>query len=570
MTGRVTLEDILQKQGVLSAEQVSQARLEQVNSARTIEEILLERGWVNETQLYQAKAVLLGVPFALIEDSEIEREVLSLIPESVARQYVLLPFAKEGNKLKVAMADPLDLQVNQFLAAKTGLQIQPYLAVPEKILEVIERVYSTGMESEVRAALKETEKEIRGMEKEVSSLREIEEEIKRAPVARIVSTILQYAVKSRASDIHIEPQANHTRVRYRIDGILRERLSLPNQVHPALVTRIKILSDLKIDVTQVPQDGRFMIHIGKGEVDLRVSTLPTAHGEKVVLRLLRKDTKVPTLAELGLRGRALKNVQESLKKTRGVILVTGPTGSGKTTTLRTSLEMKNSIQINIVTLEDPVEYEIKGINQVQINPQAGLTFASGLRSILRQDPDVIMVGEIRDHETLELVIQAALTGHLVFSTIHTNSAAGAVPRMLDMGAEPFLLSSTMETVLAQRLVRTLCTKCRQKYRVEEEIKKQILAVLGSLYSTDPKKDLELYKAVGCKECDHSGYVSRIGIFEVLVVDDKIAQLILKRATSDEIEAQARQAGMVTMLQDGYLKALEGLTTLEEVLRVAQE
>ena len=570
MPERTALEDILKRKGVLTDEQVSLVKVEQISTGKEVDEIIRERGWATDAQIYQAKAELLGVPFTSIDETDISREVIALIPESVARQYLLIPIKKVKDTLEVAMKDPLDLQVKEFLEAKTGLEIKPYLAVPSQIELAINAAYSAGIESEVRAALKETEEEIGELKKEVTSLKEIEEEIKRAPVARIVSTILQYAVKSRASDVHIEPQAQSTRVRYRIDGILRERLSLPKHVHPSLVSRIKILANLKIDEVRVPQDGRFMIYVDSGEVDLRVSTLPTSHGEKVVMRLLRKGTKVPSLPQLGLRGRALKIIEDSLAKTRGIVLVTGPTGSGKTTTLRTCLEMINSAKINIITLEDPVEYEIKGVNQVQINPQAGLTFASGLRSVLRQDPDVIMVGEIRDKETMELAIQAALTGHLVLSTLHTNDAPGAIPRLLDMGAEPFLLASTVDTVLAQRLVRTLCPKCRQKYKPEKEIVERFKRTLGQLLPPDSQKELVLYKAKGCEECNNEGYTSRMGIFEVLPVDEQVSQLILRRESSDKLEEAARKNGMVTMLQDGFLKVVEGVTTLEEVLRVAQE
>lgn len=570
MSERKSLEDILKEKGILTDEQLSLVKLEKVDTDKEVEDIVKSHGWANEDQIFAAKAQLLNVPFVSLEEKEVNREVLSLIPESVARQYLLVPFEEEEGSLKVAMRDPLDLQVKEFLEAKTGLEIKPFLAVPSEIERTIEETYREGMESEVRAALKETEEEITQIEKEVASLEDVKKEIQEAPVARIVSTVLHYAVTSRASDVHIEPQEEHTRVRYRIDGVLHEKLVLPRKVHAALVSRIKILSHLKIDETRVPQDGRFMVRVEDTEVDLRVSTLPTSHGEKVVMRLLRKGTSVPTLSELGLRGKALKDVEAALRKTRGIILVTGPTGSGKTTTLRTALEMINSIRVNVITLEDPVEYEIKGINQVNINPQVGLTFASGLRSILRQDPDVIMVGEIRDAETMGLAIRAALTGHLVFSTLHTNSAAGAVPRLLDFGAEAFLLSSTIELIVAQRLVRTLCSECREAYQPNEEVLNRFREVLGPLVDEEKLKNVTLYKAKGCEECGDLGYSSRVGIFEVLVVDEKISQLVLERSTSDKIEQTARDAGMVTMLQDGFLKVIEGRTTVEEVLRVARE
>ncbi|MBM4402102.1 MAG: type II/IV secretion system protein [Candidatus Cloacimonetes bacterium] len=567
MAEKTDLADILQKQNLISSEQASQVKLEQINTGRDLLELIKERGWVTAKQIVAAQAELLKVPFVDLAKRSIPTEILVKIPESVARHYILVPFELQNDTLSVAMKDPLDLQLLEFLETKTACKIKAFIAEEEEIVKTIRENYEVGMEKEVRAALKETEKEAERVEAEVKKLESMEEIVKYAPVARIVSTILDYAAKSRASDVHIEPQEGQTRVRYRVDGVLQERLSLPRAVHDAVVSRIKILANLKIDEKRIPQDGRFMIESAGTQIDLRVSTLPASHGEKVVMRLLRKSGEIPSLSELGLRANALKHIEQALKKTHGIILVTGPTGSGKTTTLRTALSKVNSIAVNIVTLEDPVEYEIPGINQVQINPTAGLTFASGLRSILRQDPDVIMVGEIRDRETMELAIQAALTGHLVFSTLHTNSAAGTLPRLLDMGAEPFLLASTMEVVLAQRLVRTLC-ECKKEVAADEQVAQKFKEVLGPLF---PKqKQLKVFQAVGCEKCGNAGFVGRMGIYEVLPVSEKIGRLILERETSDRIETQAKDEGMIAMLQDGFLKAIEGVTTVEEVLRVAQE
>jgi type IV pilus assembly protein PilB len=385
-------------------------------------------------------------------------------------------------------------------------------------------------------------------------------------VANIVTQLLDYAVKSRASDIHVEPQELQTRVRYRIDGILHEKVILPKKVHDAVVSRIKIMSALKIDERRLPQDGRLNFSVGTAEIDLRVSTLPTVFGEKVVMRLLPKSNKAPTLSELGIRAGGLKALETQILRPHGIILMTGPTGSGKTTSLYSILSKLSSGKVNIVTIEDPVEYQIPGVNQVQVNTQVGLTFATALRSFLRQDPNVILVGEIRDRETAELAIQAALTGHEVFSTLHTNSAAGALPRMMDMGAEPFLVASAINCIVGQRILRKVCAHCRVAYNPPPEVVENIKQVLGKLV---PAK-IELFKGQGCAECGNTGYLGRVGVYEVLVVSEKITRLILERSTSADIEKQAVEEGMVTMKQDGYLKALEGVTTLEEVLRVAQD
>jgi type IV pilus assembly protein PilB len=390
-----------------------------------------------------------------------------------------------------------------------------------------------------------------------------------------VETVLDFAMKARASDIHIEPQIGKTRVRYRIDGILTERLVLPQTVHDAVVSRIKILANLKIDERRVPQDGRFN-YIAEGkEIDLRISTLPTIHGEKVVMRLLEKDTAVPSLEDLGLTGLALKHLQDLIKVPRGIILVTGPTGSGKTTTLYSVLHLISTPKVNIMTIEDPVEYQIPGISQVQVNPQAGLTFATAMRSFLRQDPNIIMVGEIRDTETAELAIQASLTGHLVLSTLHTNSASGAIPRMLDMGAEAFLLSSTVTLIMAQRVLRRINPAYKEQYTPDPAVIEDVKQILGEHYTrwcqkknVDPNK-LILYRPAENRPATEPDYLGRIGIFEVLPVNEQISHLIIEGKTEAEIEKTAIANGMLLMKQDGYLKALEGMTTIEEVLRVAE-
>jgi type II secretory ATPase GspE/PulE/Tfp pilus assembly ATPase PilB-like protein len=444
------------------------------------------------------------------------------------------------------------------------------MALKDDILGAIDETYSQNLGEDVTAALKETS----GPEVKTYEAGHLGEVIREAPIAQIVSATLEQAIHLRASDVHIEPQVGDTRVRYRVDGILQERLVLPKRLQDAVISRIKILADMKIDEKRIPQDGRFNFKMGEEEVDLRVSTLPTVHGEKIVMRLLKKSGGIPTLPELGLRGLALKNLEAQITRPHGIILVTGPTGSGKTTTLYAVLSKLNNNRVNIMTLEDPVEYEIPGVNQVQINPVAGLTFATGLRSFLRQDPNIILVGEVRDRETTGLAIQAALTGHTVFSTLHTNNAAGAIPRLLDLGAEPFLIVSSLNCIVGQRIARKICPTCKEEYDPEEAVKKDIIKVLGVLLSKE--SPLKLYRGKGtvngtpCAACVGTGYLGRMGIFEVLPVSTEIAKLIATRASMDDIQQVAVKEGMMTIKQDGYMKAVEGITTIEEVLRVAED
>lgn len=557
----LVIEDILLRQGLLTPDQVSSVKLESINTGQPSEKILLDHNLIRPDKIAAARAILLNVPFVSLESKAIPADILNLIPEPVARRYRLIPFDKQNNELLVAMADPLDLQVIQFIEKKGGMRIKPYLALPEDILKAVSDQYAQNLTSEVTSALREV------AEVKPQEVAEAPEVIREAPVSNIVNQLLDYAIKTRASDIHIEPQDDRTRVRFRIDGILHEKIILPKGVHDALISRIKILAVLKIDEKRLPQDGRFSYSYGKEEVDLRISTVPTVHGEKVVMRLLPKSSAAPTLQELGLRGSSLKNLDNQLLRTHGIIIVCGPTGSGKTTTLYSVLTKISTTRINVLTIEDPVEYQIPGVNQVQANPAIGLTFASALRSFLRQDPNTIMVGEIRDTETTDLAIQAALTGHQVFSTLHTNTASSSLPRLLDMGAEPFLLASSVNSILGQRVVRKICLNCKTALSPPPEVVDSIKAVLGAL---SPSAPMQLYKGQGCVQCNNVGYLGRTGIFEVLVVSEKIARQILERASAQGIENTAIGEGMMTLKQDGYLKALEGITTLEEVLRVAQD
>jgi type II secretory ATPase GspE/PulE/Tfp pilus assembly ATPase PilB-like protein len=502
----------------------------------------------------------------------------------IAKTYQVIPyeFNKEKREMSLVMVHPENQAAIDFLQKRTGNRVKALITTLENFENLLNIVYNQSLTGDISSVLKRgTEKgDDEGVRMVTSdSMAQI---IKEPKIVEIVRKILEHAIRLRASDIHIEPQANITRIRYRIDGILEEKLTLDKSYHAALISRIKILGGMKIDERRIPQDGRFNFGSEWGEVDLRISSLPTVHGENIVMRLLKKSDRVPTLSELGVRAKALATLEEAIRIPHGIILSTGPTGSGKTTTLYSLLTMINTPKLNIVTLEDPVEYQMVGVNQVQVNVQAGLTFASGLRSFLRQDPNIIMVGEIRDEETTQLAVQASLTGHLVFSTVHTNSAAGALPRLLDMGAEPFLLASSMTAAIGQRVLRKICDNCKVPIVPSPEEAADISSVLGKLYegwsgSNPDKVELAkknnvgfmLYKGNGCEKCGNSGYLGRTGIYEVLRVTEKIAKLIMERSDAASIEKVAMEDGMIIMKQDGYLKVLEGITTLEEVIRVAQ-
>jgi len=560
------LADILVAQGALTEERAKQVKLAEVQSGKNQEEILKDQNMVSEEALVKAKASLYNVVYVDLSSLPSSPQALAVLPQEVAEKFNVFPVSIDAanHTLILAMADPLDLTAIEFIEQKTGYRVKPEAAIPSKIKEFLAARYSTSLAQEVTEALKEVNEEGDKVMFETTRTGVIREE----KIAEIVSRILEFAMKSRASDVHIEPQEKSTRVRYRIDGILNEKLTIPKNLHDALVSRIKILSGMKIDEKRVPQDGRFNFKAEGEEVDLRISTLPTSWGEKIVMRLLKKTGGVPTLNELGLRGRALRNLDEAILRPHGIILICGPTGSGKTSTLYSIISKISTPKVNIVTVEDPIEYKIPGVNQVQINPVAGLTFASGLRSFLRQDPNIILVGEIRDRETADLAVQASLTGHLVFSTLHTNDASGALPRLLDMGAEPYLLASSMTAIVAQRVIRKIHDDCKVSYQADIKVIEDIKRNLGPLWPAG--RDNTLYKGDGDAECGNSGYFGRVGIFEVLPVSEKISRLILERSASGGIEKVAREEGMITLKQDGYLKALDGTSTIEEILRVAQE
>jgi len=568
--------DVLFQNKKLSIEQIEELRREGLSGNGAYEDLIKEKKFLTEAEVNQAKAEFNHLSYVDLAQIGIDQEALGLIDEAIAKKYQVLPFAldKEKDLLKVAMLDPLDLTIIEFLRQKTNHDIDACYADTEILQRLIAERYSQNLSTEVGEALRTTSqyqnRASGGVE--INNAGQI---LRDAPINRIVENILDFAISSRASDVHIEPQGSSIRVRYRIDGILVEKLILPKNVHEAVVSRIKIMANLKIDEKRLPQDGRFNYVSQNKEVDLRISSLPTVHGEKIVMRLLEKNTKVPSLNDLGLSGLALRRVLTNIKIPHGIVLITGPTGSGKTTTLYSILHMINNVGVNILTLEDPVEYQIPGVSQVQVNPKAGLTFASGLRSFLRQDPDIIMVGEIRDNETADLALQASLTGHLVFSTLHTNSAAGALPRLLDMEAEPFLLSSSMQLTVGQRVVRRINPKYKEEYKPDPAVVENIKQVLGPLfpaYCKENNKDPEnitLFRPMKDRPNQEPDFQGRVAIFEVMAISPEISQLIMKRASEAEIEAMACKQGMVLMKQDGYLKALDGVTTIEEVLRVAE-
>ena len=564
----LSLADILVTQGALTAARADQVKLAEVQTGKNQEDLVRDQKLVPEEALARAKAALYNIAFVDLANTPANPDALAVLPQEIALKFRVFPLSidRVSKEFVIAMADPMNLTAIEFIEQKTSTHVRPRAADPALIDESIAAKYETSLSQEVTQAMKDVSAE----SERVKTLDMTQQTgvIRQEKIGEIVSRILDFAVRARASDIHIEPQEKSTRVRYRIDGVLQEKLTIPRELHDALISRIKILSDLKIDEKRIPQDGRFNFKNRDSEVDLRVSTLPTSWGEKVVMRILPKGGVIPTLQDLGLRGIALKNLNDAILRPHGIVIICGPTGSGKTTTLYSLISRINTPKVNIVTLEDPIEYKIHGVNQVQVNTGAGLTFASGLRAFLRQDPNIILVGEIRDKETAELAIQASLTGHLVFSTLHTNDASGAIPRLLDMGAEPFLIASSITAVVAQRVLRKIDEKTKEEYDPDPKVATDIRQILGNLIPES--KPLKLYRGKPTAENNNTGYLGRIGIFEVLTVTEKVSRLILSRSPAADIDKLGREEGMITLKQDGYMKAVEGITTMEEVLRVAQE
>ncbi len=576
------LKNFLLDAGLVTEKQFVDCQKKAEKTNQKVGDVLISEGFITQEALIKLEAYILGIPFVNLEKEIVSPEILKIIPEPIARSHNIIAFRKKGENLEVAMLDPEDLRTIEFIKKKEpGLKILPRLTTPESIKNVLHQ-YAKTLETEFGEIISEKAKEIKPIKEEEiveekEELRKVAEEL---PVIKIVDTLLKHAILQRASDIHIEPLEKEVVVRYRIDGILHDAMTLPKLVSSGMVARIKVLSNLKLDEHRLPQDGRFKVETEDYRYSIRVSILPIFDGEKIVMRLLPETSKAMTLEGLGLGGEALEKIQDNLRKPVGMILITGPTGSGKTTSLYAMMAILNTPEVNISTVEDPIEYRMPRINQTQVNPKIGLTFASGLRSLLRQDPDILMVGEIRDNETASLAINASLTGHLVLSTLHTNNAAGAIPRLIDMKAEPFLVSSTLNVIIAQRLVRKLCRE-REKYYLKETELKDLakycdLEKIGKnlkeeklIQKKQSLKDIPFFRQKPTKECSE-GYSGRIGIYEVLPVTETIKELIVKQATSDEIEAQAKKEGMRTMVEDGFVKAARGITSIEEVLRVITE
>lgn len=569
-------ESLLLRSRKTTREILEGLKKEQKKSKKPFLEVLKEKKAVSERDYIRLYGKLIGVPFVDLTKRKIKRNILLMLPEKVARKYKAIIFGKKEGYLKMAMADPEDFPTIEILRKRLRHEIEIYITTPTGIFHTL-GLYS-GLETEAEKALAEETGELIIPEKaSLEGPPTLAEAIKEdSPIARLVSVIIERAIRGRASDIHIEPAEKKITVRYRIDGLLTKKLILPKGILQAIVSRIKVLSNLKLDETRLPQDGRFRSNVDGKEVDFRVSTLPTVNGEKVVMRILETSGGISiTLEELGLVGKGFEIVEEAIKKPHGMILVCGPTGSGKSTTLYAVLEKLNHEEVNIITLEDPVEYHIESINQAQIKPEIGFTFGSGLRSILRQDPDIVMVGEIRDTETAEMAVHAALTGHLVLSTLHTNDASGAIPRLIDMKVEPFLVASTLNAIIAQRLVRKICSACKEEYYPSSEFLAEIQKEIQALPSKEKEKlqgveIKSLFRGKGCSSCNGTGYKGRIGIFEVIKVGGRIESLTIKRTSSGEILQAATSEGMITLKQDGILKVISGITTIEEVFRVTEE
>lgn len=576
------IKDFIIDAGLISKGEVEDAEKEAKSKKKPLSDILISKGKFSDDDFRRIQAYILGIPFINLKGQTLNREILELIPEPIARKHNIIAFEKRADSLEVAMLDTDDLQALNSIKKKVGVKILPRLTDSESMRSALIQ-YQKNLQDEFGEIIKNESDEIKTIAEKMpagdASLGDLKKLAEELPVVRIVDTLLKHAIIQNASDIHIEPLEDQILIRYRIDGILHDAMVLPKHIGHSLTARVKVLSSLRLDEKRLPQDGRFKIEMNGEKVSFRVSTLPVYYGEKTVMRLLRESVSGFTLESLGFHGEALEILHKALQHTTGMILTTGPTGSGKSTTLYTMLDILNTPDVNISTIEDPVEYQMKRVNQTQVKPDIGLTFASGLRTLVRQDPDIIMVGEIRDNETASLAINASLTGHLVLSTLHTNSAAGAIPRLMDMKVEPFLIISTIDAIIGQRLVRKLSDK-KEKYHLT---KAEIASISKAVDLDTILKALREEKIVGKsddwenipffkpeKDAGEDAFKSRIGIYEVLNVSKAIKDLIIKGATTEDIELQAKKEGMLTMLEDGIFKAAQGLTTIEEVLRVVSE
>jgi len=576
-SGVSSITDVLLRKKIITSQQVESILGEVQKSEKNVNDIILSGLFIDADKLVRAKAEIYNIPYVDLDQTNIPVAVLQKVRSDIAQKYKVIAFDETEDTLKVAMLDPLDIQVTNFIGAPSGKRIETYFADLNKINKIIETRYGAQVGSEVSKAMEDvsTQEVLEIKTSSKTDIQSLQSDISSAPVSRIINVILEYAVRMKASDIHIEPRENKVIVRNRINGVLSEKLVLPEKLAPALISRIKILSNLKIDEHRIPQDGRFQIKVDTDMIDLRVSIIPAAYGEKVVMRILEKGGGTVTLDKTGLRGRNYDEFIKALKKTMGIVLVTGPTGSGKTVTLASCLKILNTEAVNILTLEDPIEIRVDGVNQVQVNAEVGLTFATGLRAFLRQDPNIIMIGEIRDGETAGLAVQAALTGHLVLATLHTNSAATAIPRLIDMGVEPFLLASTINITAAQRLIRLVCTDCKETYYASNEEIAKIKSVLSNIkgfnvetWLSKSNYKVTLAKGNGCDRCANTGYKGRMGIFEVFTISERIRGMIISHESAQNIERVAiQEEGAMTMVQDGMLKVLEGITTISEIYRV---
>lgn len=570
---------LLQEEGLVTGDTIKKATEQSAKENKPLLATLAADGTIDNELLTHGIAQVSGVPYVNLTNTIVDQSILSLLPGDIAERFMAVPLAEVQNRLAVAMIDANNVQAVDYLANRIQRPLKVFMASEAGVRHVLDQ-YKTDLSS-VDVAAKASQEDIKTESGDIKTI------VQDSPISRALSTILEYAVKSRASDIHIEPLEKALKIRCRIDGVLREVMQLPKSIEPALVSRIKILSNLKIDEHRVPQDGQFAVKVGNKEVDLRIAVSPVVWGEQVVIRLLDKTGNSFDLEQMGYAGRALRTIRKGVKRPNGMVLTSGPTGSGKSTSLYALIKEIKDDSVNIVTLEDPVEYKMDGVNQIQVNAEVGLTFASGLRSILRQDPDIVMVGEMRDAETANLGVQAALTGHLVFSTLHTNSAAGVLPRLLDMQIEPFLIASTVNTIIGQRLVRRVGQK-RDAYWSSPLETKSILENVGHLLPKTKEEVAQVSADLGYKDLPLAnqtaytlvkghdtpssprGYSGRAGLYEVMDITEEIRELIVRRATSSEIQKKAIEQGMITMRQDGYLKALQGITTLEEVNRVTSD
>lgn len=553
LKGRKRLGDLLIEAGLITKEQLDKALSVQQKTKERLGKVLINLGYLSEESMIEVLEFQLGIPHVNLLNLAVDKEIAAMIPVSLAERYQVIPIRRDGKKLTLAMADPTNFYAIDDVRIVSGCDIEVVIAAEREIMRAISKVY--GVQDLVDKAVNK----IRPDDIQITNEFQTADD---APIINLVNTLFSQAIRERASDIHIEPQDKTLRVRFRVDGILREVSSFTKDVHAAIISRIKIMAEMDIAEKRLPQDGRIKIKEAGREIDIRVSTLPTILGEKVVMRILDKNAVILDINKLGFTPDNIRRYRQLFTQSYGMILVTGPTGSGKTTTLYSTLSEISTPEKNVITIEDPVEYRLDGINQVQVNPKTGLTFAGGLRSILRQDPNIVMIGEIRDGETADIAVRAALTGHLVLSTLHTNDAPGAIARLVDMGVEPFLVASSVLGVVAQRLVRLICPDCRKAYNPEPDSIERLFLGLT------PELPITLYKGTGCASCGYTGYRGRIAIHEVMPVSSAIRDIIPKHASADNFATIAIQEGMLTMRDDGINKAIQGLTTVAEVMRVA--